>query len=130
MADKNSNLIVVDDESEFCDIVQKVAESMGFNVYAANNAREFQQLWLVNNPAVIVMDVIMPDMNGTQLLQWLANECCYDPIIMMTGYGEKVIEMAGNTGDVTGENIVGTLEKPFSLDALKNLLGEALKDLD
>lgn len=118
-------LIVVDDEQDICDIVREIAEVDGFRVLTATSAGKFQKLWQANHPAVLVIDIMMPEMNGLQLLHWLANEGCYDPVILITGFGAKAMEMAKNTGDVTGENIIGILPKPLALDAFEELLKQA-----
>ncbi|MFQ5660366.1 MAG: bacteriohemerythrin [Gammaproteobacteria bacterium] len=123
------SLIVVDDEQDICDIVREIAEVDGFRVLTASSAEKFQTLWQANRPAVLVIDIMLPEMNGLQLLHWLAKEGCYDPIILMSGLGDKAIEIAEMTAEMTGENIIGILPKPLPLDELEALLQKASKKL-
>jgi len=108
------------------DLVSNVGESAGFEVYATNNAADFQKAWVKFNPSVIVMDLVMPEMDGIALLTWLSEQSCSAPIILMSGYDGKYLAMAEHLGTAKGGTIMGTLAKPFKIDELKAMLKETL----
>jgi FixJ family two-component response regulator len=119
-------LMVVDDETEMVNLVADVGMTCGFEVLQYLNARAFQEALITNTPTVIVMDIVMPEMEGTELLKWLAEQGCTAPIIIMSGYDGKYITFTEHLGSVTGRHILGTLTKPFKIDDLEALLKKSL----
>jgi CheY-like chemotaxis protein len=119
-------ILVVDDEPMMTSIVSEVGELGGFDVIETNSASEFQSAWQDHDPTVVVMDVIMPDMDGVELLKWLSEQKCLTPIILMSGYDKNYMEMASTVGTRKGNTIVGTLTKPFQIAELEALLQNTL----
>lgn len=122
-------LIVVDDDPGMCRLVRKVGENAGFEVRPALSAAEFQELWAECSPSAIVMDLVMPDMEGIELLGWLADQKCSTPIILASGFAGKYLDLAQKLGSAKGENIVGTLTKPFGAGELEMMLKEIIYTL-
>lgn len=118
-------LIVVDDDPDMALLIKNAGEMCGYDVRTMLNARTFQKAWEEIPPAIIVMDLVMPDMDGVELLQWLSQQNCSAPIILISGFGDRYLKMAEQIGSVSGERIVGTLTKPFKIDDLEALLNDA-----
>ena len=57
-------LLVVDDEPEFSEIVRAVAAPLGYDVRAVTSGRELQLLYDELSPDTIVLDMVMPEMEG------------------------------------------------------------------
>lgn len=119
-------LIVVDDEPDMIEIVQYVAENIGFEVCTASNAREFQGIWDKTELSVIVMDIVLPDMDGHELLQWLVEQGCTVPILLMSGYDGKYLRSAESLGKIRGASVIGTLSKPFEVGDIETKLKQIL----
>jgi len=123
-------LIVVDDDPGMAKLVKAAGESSGFDVLITTSAREFQKTWAENTSSVIVMDIVIPEMDGVELLMWLAEQNCSAPIILISGYGGKYLEMTKTLATDKKVKIVGTLTKPFKIDDLEKMLKEALPSSD
>ena len=108
------------------DIVGRVGTMVGYEVRTANSAKVFQEAWAETKPAAIVMDIVMPDMDGVELLLWLSEHGCAAPIILMSGFDENFMSVADRLGTARGDKIVGTLAKPFEIDKLKAMLTNIL----
>jgi len=119
-------ILVVDDEPLMTNMISEVGELGGFDVIETNSAKEFQSAWQVHDPTVVIMDIIMPDMDGVELLKWLSEDKCLTPIILMSGYDKNYLESASTVGTEKGNTIIGTLTIPFQLAELEALLKEAL----
>jgi CheY-like chemotaxis protein len=119
-------LIIVDDEPDMVEIVQYIAEMIGFDVRTASGAEAFQKIWKKTRPSAIVMDVVMPAMDGHELLQWLVEQGCTAPVLLMSGYNGKYLSSAERLGKVRGASIVGTLSKPFSVGDIEAKLKQIL----
>ena len=122
----NPSMIVIDDDPDMANLISFTAQSLGIDVRIATNARVFMELYDKNEPSIIVMDVVIPDMDGIELLGWLTDKNCVAPIILMSGYGEKYIKPASHIASAKGIAIVGELTKPFQIEDLKTLLRNVL----
>lgn len=120
-------LLVVDDEIEFGDYVRRVAVDLGFEVAVTSGAREFMGIYPKFNPSVIVMDVVMPEIEGMELVQWLADEDCAAAVIVATGFAPNYAEIAEKLGAAKGIKKITTLNKPVRAAALRSALNEALR---
>ncbi|MCK5665056.1 MAG: response regulator [Thiotrichaceae bacterium] len=115
-------LLIVDDEPGIAKFVGEAGKLVGFDILIANSAKEFKQYYASTVPAGIVLDIVMPDMDGIELINWLADFDCSVPITLMSGHNALYIDVAKKLGIRKGCQIIGTLSKPFSLDELKPLL--------
>lgn len=112
-------LLVIDDDPDMAEFVNDVAEDMGFDVQVANSAKECLRLVDAKPPAGIVMDIVMPGMDGVELVQALAQKGCLAPIILMSGYESMYLDMAKSLGDKAGVIVLKTLQKPFTAAELE-----------
>ena len=120
-------LIVVDDEPDMADIVGYVADSVGYEERIVGSASEFQDVWAETTPSAIVIDIVMPKVDGIQLLEWLAQQDCTASVILMSGYDVDFLNIAEKVGESIGKVIFGTLAKPFKNDELKAMLEAILE---
>jgi len=123
-------LIIVDDDEELAAIIRLCAEGMGFDVDWVGNGKLFKSALETRIPDVITLDIVMPEVEGTEILQWMAGVNVAIPVILMSGYNEFYIKAANTIGKKGGLNMLGTLRKPFSLDDLEALLEQALENED
>ena len=74
---EKKRILVVDDEPDFCSIVQGQLEKEGFEVELAYNGVEGLEKTRANPPDAIVLDVMMPEMDGYEMCKELKDEVCY-----------------------------------------------------
>ncbi len=77
-------ILVVDDEPTFVRLIEQVLTNEGYEVFKANNGLEALRLLFVQKPDLVLLDVIMPRMDGWQTCQRI-REISDVPIIMLTG---------------------------------------------
>ena len=73
-------------------------------------------------PTTIILDMIMPGIDGNELVLWLADKACAAPLIIMTGYTPDYAAHAKLLADYKGLRPVITLSKPIELGALRAIL--------
>jgi CheY-like chemotaxis protein len=120
MAD--GRLLVVDDEPEFGEYVGRVGERIGLSVRVTTNAKKFKETFHSFDPTVIVMDIVMPEVDGIELIEWLSENECTAKVILVTGFNPHYADATQKLGEARGMMSVTTLTKPVSLADLKDAL--------
>ncbi len=115
-------LLVVDDEPEFGEFVRKVAAGSGFEVEVTSDAAAFKKVYDAFDPTVIVLDIVMPEVDGMELVQWLAGRKSSVHLVVVTGYNPKYSELARKIGEAKGLRSVTNLAKPVALAELRAAL--------
>ena len=120
-------LLVVDDESDMAEFVGFIADNAGYNVDCISDPHDFVKAYS-DDLSVIIMDLSMPDMDGIELIRYLASVNSKVGIILMSGYDASVLHSAKELADSRGLYVLGALEKPISINDLELILG-GLDDL-
>lgn len=120
MSDKR--LLVIDDELGFREFVSNVATAAGYEVEAAGHANRFMEIYPSFKPTLIMMDMILPDVDGFELMQWLIEQGCTARVIVVTGYNPHYAEMAETIGSDSVMLGVESLTKPVGLVDLRSAL--------
>ena len=81
-----AKILVVDDEPDIVEIITFTLESKGHEITAAKDGAEGIEQVKKDEPDLIILDVMMPKMNGMQVVDYLRNKEQYNhiPIIMLT----------------------------------------------
>lgn len=115
-------LLVVDDEPEFAEFVRKVAVDLGYDVRVTTNGRAFQKAYHELQPTTVVLDMVMPEMDGNELVLWLMQQGYASELIIITGYSPDYAKDAKLLAEFKGLRSVTTLNKPIRLAKLRAVL--------
>jgi len=77
-------ILVIDDDAAFVRLVDQVLTHQGYAVVGAGNGPEGLRLLFSQKPDLVLLDVVMPGMDGWQTCQRI-REICDVPVIMLTG---------------------------------------------
>lgn len=90
------NLLLVDDDGESLDTMARLLEAAGWTVLTAGNGAEALDTLAKTRPAVIVLDLMMPEMDGFEFLQHLGDDPQLRsiPVIVMSGKDPTEAEQA------------------------------------
>ena len=84
---KNYQILVVDDEIEYQKVVSLILEDAGYRANACSNGEEALHFLQENEVDLVITDIRMPVMTGTELIEKMA-ELQYDAdILVVTAYG-------------------------------------------
>lgn len=79
-------ILVVDDEKNILKLYQAELEDEGYEVVTANSGREALEVFDREHPDIVTLDILMPDMDGIQVLRQMKERRSTTPIIMLTAY--------------------------------------------
>ena len=117
------SILVIDDEADVGEFVCAAAQAMGFDCAATTDATTFLEV-LSPETTLILLDLVMPELDGVELLRQLGEQKCKAGIILMSGSAKRIIEAAGQLAHALGLTIVGHLQKPFRLAELEKVLAK------
>ena len=115
-------VLILDDDPQVGKLFQLIAESVGAEARAMTHTQEFFRAVADWDPTHVAIDLVMPEMDGVEVLVHLAAMHCGAKIIITSGLGTRVLDAAGRSADEHGLAIAGVLSKPFSAKALRALL--------
>lgn len=115
-------LLVMDDEAMFGEFVEEVGVDLGYDVRVLTETREFITVFKEVNPDVIILDMVMPEFDGTEITRWLAAEKFAGKLVMVTGYNPQYSKIAKALGELGGLNKAERLSKPVRLEELRRIL--------
>jgi PAS domain S-box-containing protein len=121
----NETIMLVEDEPTFLNMTKRMLEKLGYTVLTAETPKE--AILLVSSFRdqihLLVTDVIMPEMNGSELAKQLAEIRPEMKRLFMSGYADNIIAYQG----ILKEG-VSFIQKPFSIDEIANKVRGALAD--
>jgi putative nucleotidyltransferase with HDIG domain len=116
------NILVVDDEEAIREVVSTMLESKGYRCTAVSNGRAAQDQVKRVTPDLVLSDMIMPEMDGIKLLDWIRNYDPEVPVIMVTA-----IHDISTALEAIRRGAYDYILKPFEKDQLFLGVGRALQ---
>jgi DNA-binding response OmpR family regulator len=93
-ADSRTRVLVVDDDLKLCRLIRDYLEPMGYQVTAAHTGPDGLDIALREPFAALILDVMLPGMDGFDLLRQLRAKSSL-PVLMLTGVGEEPDRIVG-----------------------------------
>ena len=87
-------ILIVDDDKKLCRLVADYLEPMGYDIEAAHNGAKGLQMILEGDYHAVILDVMMPRMDGFEVLKRLRKESDI-PVLMLTARGEETDRIVG-----------------------------------
>ncbi len=87
-------ILIVDDDRKLCRLVADYLEPMGYDIDAAHNGSQGLELVREGDYEAVILDVMMPQMDGFEVLKRLREESDI-PVIMLTARGEETDRIVG-----------------------------------
>ena len=116
---QTAKVLVIDDEPEITDIVETFLTESGYTVEVENSARNALEKARQFIPDVILLDIMMPDVDGYNVCQEIKNDpkLAAVPVIFLTGKDRN--DDMGRSFKVGGDMFI---KKPFSCERLLEIV--------
>jgi len=117
-------ILVVEDDPSILNLTKKILENIGYKVIAEESPNKAIEIFKSrsNEIALVISDVIMPEMNGNDLVCTLKKHKPALKCILMTGYSSDILEK----NNAMPEKIQ-VMTKPFTISVLAQKVRQALK---
>ena len=115
-------VLICDDEPAFGRFVQNVAEGMGYEVCVTTDGSAFIEEYHRFKPTTVVLDMVMPGMDGNEIINWLAEQQSTSELIILTGYTPDYATNASTLAEFKGLKPLATLRKPIDINQLRAVL--------
>ena len=118
---EGSRILLIEDDREIATTLRSVLESAGYQVSYATNGRDGQRMIQEHGPALVITDMMMPQLGGFPVLEYLKQIENPPKVIMITanegGRHKAYAEMLG---------VADYLRKPFAMDVMLEAVERAL----
>ncbi|MBN9618336.1 MAG: response regulator, partial [Actinobacteria bacterium] len=122
---RGERLLVVEDEVDIADLLRAGLRFLGFDVRVAHTGREALTVAEEFRPHLMLMDVMLPDINGYELCRQIRNDRETVGVVFLTARNRTEDAIAGLT--VGGDDYIS---KPFSLDEVVARVRAVLRRLE
>jgi len=97
MTEVSGRVVCIEDELEMIELVRLILSRKGFEVIGANGGREGMEIVLREKPDLVLLDLMMPDMDGWEVYQQIkANEETKPiPVIVVTAKSQSIDKVLG-----------------------------------
>ena len=117
-------LLVVDDEAGICDSIKQIFTYIGFSVFTATTAQKALNILKKEKPKIIFLDIIMPDINGLDLLKEVKQIDPQSIVIMVTVMQDE--ETKKKALSLGADEFIN---KPFSHNYLREVVLSKIKNV-
>lgn len=122
-------VFLVDDDPDFVDAVRAVVEGDGYECEVAYDGKECMERVAEVKPDIIILDVMMPEMNGHEACQALkANpDTAHIPVILLTAVASRVTSSTYTHRDMLESEAEDYIPKPVEPEVLLGRIKDWLK---
>ncbi|MGD8292912.1 MAG: response regulator [Desulfobacterales bacterium] len=113
------NLLIVDDEQRFADMLARRLKLRGCNCEVCYSGRDALEILELKNFHLILLDLHLPDIYGTEVLTRIRNSDEKTPVIIVTGHGTEK-----DRRECIQQGAYAFMHKPVGIDALMTILAE------
>ncbi len=121
-------VVIIDDEPAMLKLLHHVCEVAGYSIEMTSSPEDFRRL-VLSRPDFILMDLLMPGVDGVELFRYLAENQIRAGIVLISGTDARVVQSAARLAAAQGLNIQGTLGKPFEIAELQKILARGSENL-
>ncbi|MBO8170568.1 MAG: response regulator [Bacillaceae bacterium] len=116
------HILVIDDARDITQLIEITLTNENYQVSSRYSAAEALSFLKEHSPDLVLLDIMLPDQNGIELLQTIKSDYPFLPVVMITAFAEV------NTAvDAMKKGASDYICKPFKVDELKKVVEQNLQ---
>ena len=123
MNEPAGTILVIDDEQPFCEVVAEILTTFGYPVRKAFNAAQALEVLESVIPVLIILDIMMPDVDGLTLIRRFRADPRFSKIPVIMSSAKYLVE---DRAEAMNAGASAYLTKPFSAAELRSSIVELL----
>ena len=108
-----TKILTVDDEEALVELIVDILESRNYQVQSATKWMDAIDALSHNKPDLVLLDLKMPTVHGTSILEFIRSEGFEIPVIVVSGFVTDAV-----TKELYAQGVQGVVKKPFKAQAL------------
>ncbi len=115
---KRGKALIIDDDADVREVIAQFARRLGYEVTVVGSGADFRAAFDEGGADAVVLDIVMPDEDGIELLRWLATRRCRARVVIASGHDPIYSRSALRLAEADGLDIVA-LRKPLMMRDLE-----------
>ncbi|MBU3196909.1 response regulator transcription factor [Clostridium algidicarnis] len=87
-------VLIVDDDENICEVIKMYLQNSGYDTRLSHDGKSAQEAFLNYKPDIVLLDIMIPHMDGIDVLKWIRKEN-ETPVIMLTAKGDTFDKVLG-----------------------------------
>ena len=117
-----TRIVAVDDDRRILRILKHACERVGFEVHSVQDANFFESAFRAYEPALVFLDLNMRNIDGVELLRFIAEEYPSTSIVITSGVDQRLLNAARSLGTSLGLNMLEPISKPLMVADVRQRL--------
>lgn len=122
-------VLVVDDDTLIAGLLKEIIGRLGCTVDLLHNGRDVLNGLSIFAPDVIFLDLIMPGLDGIEVLGILGEAKCTARIVLMSGMDKRTLSSASAVAQSHNLEVIGAVTKPFTVKGIEEILKPLLETI-
>ena len=115
-------VLIVDDDTFIADILKKLAEKLGCSTRCIHDGNEVSSALTAYNPDVIFLDLVLPGIDGVEIIQVLSSVGSKAKIVLMSALDKRTLSSVSEVAKKSQLDLVEAITKPFAPGQVEGIL--------
>jgi EAL domain-containing protein (putative c-di-GMP-specific phosphodiesterase class I) len=117
-----TRIVAVDDDRRILRVLKRSCEGIGYEVHSVLDAEFFESSFRVFEPSLVFLDLNMRNIDGVELLRFIAEERSETSVIVTSGVDERLLGAAHSLGLSLGLDMLDPIRKPLMVSDIRRRL--------
>ena len=118
----NFKILVVDDDTFIANILKRIVEKLGCDVKCIHDGNEVGNALIAYEPDVIFLDLILPGIDGVEIIRNLGQAGCKSKIVLMSGLDKRTLASVSLGAKQNSLDVIDAITKPFAPGQVEGIL--------